>query len=133
MNADDLYGEILLDHYRNPRNKACLDHIPDSMAHENPSCGDSLKLEVTVDEAGKVERVSFDGRGCAISTASASIMTETVRGACVSDARALAERFILVMRGESPPESLGGSVELEAFKGVIQFPVRALLAGLPGP
>ena len=72
---DDLYQEIVLDHYRSPRNKAKLDNVPESMAHENPSCGDSIKLEVVVEDSGKVARVRFDGRGCAISTASASLMT----------------------------------------------------------
>jgi nitrogen fixation NifU-like protein len=131
MDMEDLYQEIILDHYRRPRNKVPLDHIPDSLAHENPLCGDSLKLQVIIDGTGAVETVKFDGKGCAISTASASIMTGLVRGKSVDEARALAERFIRVLRGEDPPESLDSLDELAAFKGVIRFPVRVKCATLP--
>jgi nitrogen fixation NifU-like protein len=130
MDFADLYQEIILDHYRKPRNAAVLDHIPDTMAHENPACGDSLKLEVVVDASGIVERVRFDGKGCAISTASASIMTEQVRGRSVEQARGLAEKFIHTLRGEKPAETLDSLDELVAFKGVISFPVRVKCATL---
>ena len=60
---DDLYQEIVMDHYRSPRNAAKLDHIPQSMAHENPTCGDSLKLEVVVGKDARLEQVRFDGKG----------------------------------------------------------------------
>ena len=75
MAFDDLYQEIILDHYRNPRNAESLDHVSEENVHENPTCGDSVKLEVLVDSEGKVERVRFDGNGCAISVASASMMS----------------------------------------------------------
>ncbi len=143
MNAfDDLYQEIVLDHYRSPRNKARLDHVPESMIHENPSCGDSIKLEVTVGSDGKLQGVRFDGRGCAISTASASLMTEKIMGLPVSEARALADSFIKSLRGDGPLEALDEMGDLAAFKGVSQFPVRvkcatlawhALLLSLPKP
>ena len=127
---DDLYQEIVLDHYRSPRNKARLDHVPESMAHENPSCGDSIKLEVVLDGEGKVEGVRFDGRGCAISTASASLMTEKLRGLSVPQARALADTFIKALRGDEPVEELDGMGDLAAFKGVAKFPVRVKCATL---
>jgi nitrogen fixation protein NifU and related proteins len=127
---DDLYQEIVLDHYRSPRNKAPLDHVPESMVHENPSCGDSIKLEVTLDDDGKLRSVRFDGRGCAISTASASLMTEKLKGLSVSEARSLAESFIGSLRGESPLETLDAMGDLAAFKGVSQFPVRVKCATL---
>ena len=138
---DDLYQEIVMDHYRSPRNAARLDHIPQSMAHENPTCGDSLKLEVVIDKDARLSQVRFDGRGCAISTASASLMTETVKGLSVSEARNLADTFIRALRGEAPVETLDELGDLVAFKGLTSFPVRvkcatlawhALLVSLPG-
>jgi nitrogen fixation NifU-like protein len=127
---DDLYQEIVLDHYRTPRNKAKLDNVPESMIHENPSCGDSIKLEVTVDDSGRLTGVRFDGRGCAISTASASLMTEKLKGLTVEEARAMATRFIRSLRGDDPVEALDGMGDLVAFKGVAQFPVRVKCATL---
>ncbi|HET6484864.1 MAG TPA: SUF system NifU family Fe-S cluster assembly protein [Spirochaetia bacterium] len=139
---EDLYQEIVLDHYRSPRGKATLDHIPQSMVHENPTCGDSLKLEVVMDPAGKVDHVLFDGKGCAISTASASLMTEAVKGLSVKEARERADAFIAALRGQAPLETLEEMGDLAAFKGVASFPVRvkcatlawhALLVTLPNP
>ncbi len=131
MNSfDDLYQEIVLDHYRSPRNKARLDHVPESMVHENPSCGDSIKLEVMVGSDGKLRSLRFDGRGCAISTASASLMTEKLTGLPVSEARRLADTFIGSLRGDGPLEALDDMGDLAAFKGVSQFPVRVKCATL---
>jgi nitrogen fixation NifU-like protein len=138
---DELYQEIVMDHYRSPRNAARLDHIPQTMAHENPTCGDSLKLEVVVGADGLIQRVLFDGRGCAISTASASLMTEAVKGLSVAEARERASSFIKALRGDIPADTLDGMGDLAAFKGIASFPVRvkcatlawhALLVSLPG-
>ncbi|MGD0724944.1 MAG: Fe-S cluster assembly sulfur transfer protein SufU [Spirochaetia bacterium] len=138
---DELYQEIIMDHYRTPRNTARLDHIPQTLAHENPTCGDSLKLEVVMGDGEKLERVRFEGKGCAISTASASLMTEQVRGLSVAEARKLAGSFIRALRGEEPVDVLDGMGDLVAFKGLSSFPVRvkcatlawhALLVTLPG-
>jgi nitrogen fixation NifU-like protein len=126
---EDLYREIILDHYRHPRNAAHLDDVPEEMVHENPSCGDALKLEVR-HEDGVVASARFEGRGCAISMASASMMTELVRGRPVEEARALADAFIRVMRGEEPPERLEEWGDLAALGGVIQFPLRVKCATL---
>ncbi len=127
---DELYQEIIMDHYRSPRGAAKLDHIPQSMAHENPTCGDSIKLELTVGDSGRVEQVRFDGKGCAISTASASLMTETMRGLSVADARARADTFIKALRGEIPADVLDSMGDLAAFKGLASFPVRVKCATL---
>jgi nitrogen fixation protein NifU and related proteins len=127
---DDLYQEIVLEHYRSPRNKARLDNVPESMVHENPSCGDSIKLEVIVDDSGRLTAVRFDGRGCAISTASASLMTEKLKGLTVEDARAMANSFVRSLRGDDSVEALDAMGDLVAFKGVAQFPVRVKCATL---
>lgn len=127
---DDLYQEIVMDHYRSPRGAARLDHVPNSRAHENPTCGDSLKLEVVVGADGLIERVLFDGKGCAISTASASLMTESVRGLSVAEARERASSFIKALRGDIPADTLDGMGDLAAFKGIASFPVRVKCATL---
>ena len=119
-----------MDHYRSPRGAARLDHVPNSMAHENPTCGDSLKLEVVVGADGLIERVLFDGKGCAISTASASLMTESVKGLTVAAARERASSFIRALRGDVPPETLDQMGDLAAFKGIASFPVRVKCATL---
>ncbi len=143
MALEDLYREIILDHAKNPRNSAVLDHIPDTLAHENPSCGDTLKLEVTLDEAGTtIRRIRVQCRGCSISTASASIMSELETGRSVAEARQLARDFISGLRGGDPagggqPAASGEGAgpldtidELAAFKGVMRFPVRVKCATL---
>ena len=127
---DDLYQEIIMDHYRSPRGAAKLDNIPQAMAHENPTCGDSIKLEVLVGDGGLVDRVRFDGHGCAISTASASLMTESLAGLPVTDARERANTFIKALRGEVPVSVLDSMGDLAAFKGLATFPVRVKCATL---
>jgi nitrogen fixation protein NifU and related proteins len=127
---DDLYQEIIMDHYRSPRGAAKLDNIPQAMAHENPTCGDSIKLEVVVGEGDVLERVRFDGHGCAISTASASLMTESLGGLSVTDARERANTFIKALRGEIPVSVLDSMGDLAAFKGLATFPVRVKCATL---
>ena len=130
MAFDDLYQEIILDHYRNPRNSAQLDHISEDKVHENPTCGDSLKLEVHVNEEGIVEKVHFDGKGCAISMASASMMTELLSGKTLDQVKKIIESFTKTMRGESDPELLTEWGEVAALQGVIQFPLRVKCATL---
>jgi nitrogen fixation protein NifU and related proteins len=127
---DDLYQEIIMDHYRSPRGAAKLDNIPQAMAHENPTCGDTIKLEVTVGDGGLVDRVRFDGHGCAISTASASLMTESLAGLPVTEARERANTFIKALRGEVPVSVLDSMGDLAAFKGLATFPVRVKCATL---
>jgi nitrogen fixation NifU-like protein len=95
--------------------------------HENPLCGDELALAVDVAN-GTVDDVAFDGHGCAISTASASMMTEAVEGLSPEDALELAENVRLMMHGQPPPEDLG---DLMALEGVSKFPVRVKCALLP--
>ncbi|HVE90903.1 MAG TPA: SUF system NifU family Fe-S cluster assembly protein [Actinomycetota bacterium] len=127
MSADDLYREIILDPYRSPRNTRRGVEGAIAVKHDNPLCGDELHLAVDVQSGGLAD-VAFDGRGCSISQASASMMTEAVRGMSVADALGLTETVRQMMHGEPPPEDLG---DLMALEGVAKFPVRvkcALLA-----
>ena len=131
MNAfDDLYQEIIMDHYRSPRGAARLDHLPDSLVMENPTCGDSIKLEVRKSEDGRIVEVRHEGQGCAISTASASLMTEFTRGFTIEEARQAAERFITTLRGEGDREALEEMGDLVALKGVAGLPARVKCATL---
>ena len=127
MSVDDLYREIILDHYRAPRNKRRGAEGAIAVKHDNPLCGDELHLAVDL-QGGELADIAFDGKGCSISQASASMMTEAVQGKSVKDALELAETVRLMMHGESPNEDLG---DLMALEGVAKFPVRvkcALLA-----
>ena len=129
MDFDELYQEIILDHYKHPRNKCDLSHIPDNHRHENPACGDSIKLEISLHN-GTVEQVRFDGEGCAISMASASMMSELLNGKSRQEVRALIDHFIEVMQGEGSQELLSEWGELASLSGVVQFPVRVKCATL---
>ena len=127
---DDLYMEIILDHYKSPRNKTDLSHLSDDQVHENPSCGDSVKLEVTMNEDGRIGSVHFDGHGCAISTASASLMTERLPGLTVNEARKFIASFLSVFRGETGGEVLEEWGDLAVLGGVTKFPMRVKCATL---
>jgi len=127
---DALYMEIILDHYKYPRNRADLSHIADEYLHENPSCGDSLKLELLVGRGGRIESLRFDGHGCAISTASASLMSERLIDKTPEQARELIDVFLKVLRGEESPNRLGEWGDLMALGGVTQFPLRVKCAAL---
>jgi nitrogen fixation NifU-like protein len=129
MAFDDLYQEIILDHYRNPRNSADLSHLSEENVHENPSCGDSVKILAVVKD-GKIEKLEFDGTGCAISVASASMMTEILTGKSVNEAKRIIKEFQAVMRGEADRSALDQWGELVALSGVIDFPLRVKCATL---
>jgi len=120
---DDLYHNIVLDHYRNPRNSADLSHIAEEEVHENPTCGDSVKIDVAMHN-GKIEKLVFDGRGCAISVASASMMTELLSGRSVDEARKIITDFMAIMRGNAERSALDEWGDLAALSGVIDFPLR---------
>jgi nitrogen fixation NifU-like protein len=125
---DDLYRDIIIDHYRNPRNRRHLDSP--TAAHEglNPLCGDEVTVEVRT-EGGALAQVAYTGSGCSISQSSASMMTEAVEGKSVPEARQVIERFTAMMRNDEgiDPETLG---DLEAMAGVRKFPVRIKCATL---
>ncbi|MPZ98146.1 MAG: SUF system NifU family Fe-S cluster assembly protein [Dehalococcoidia bacterium] len=125
---DDLYKDIILDHYRNPRNRGSLGAARTCFAEgANPLCGDQITIEVTLD-GDRIEQVQFDGQGCSISQASASMMTDYVKGKTVEEARGAAGAFQRMMTsGEPPEEDLG---DIEALSGVAKFPVRVKCASL---
>lgn len=129
MSMENLYQQIILDHYKNPRNFGEVIGCTSSVEHENPLCGDQIRVAVHVSD-GKIDDVKFSGKGCAISQASASMMTETVKGRPVEDAVRIVEQFRQMMRGEREFEALDEAGEMEALKGVMQFPVRIKCAVL---
>jgi nitrogen fixation protein NifU and related proteins len=123
-----LYQDIILDHNRRPRNHHSIITAQTAEGH-NPLCGDHLTVYVRI-EGGRIENASFTGSGCAISKASASVMTETVKGRTVIEAYDLFHRFAQMITGASDDagEDLG---TLSAFAGVRQFPIRVKCATLP--
>ncbi len=128
--ADDLYKEIILDHYRNTTNRRRLDPADFHEEGVNPSCGDDIELFLNTD-GETITEISYDGVGCSICTASADMLCEALSGAPLAAALALLEKFKgMLTRGENPEFSDEAS-DLEAMQGVRNFPVRikcALLA-----
>ena len=128
MALDDIYKEVILDHYKNPRNKREMPDAELSCSKNNPLCGDEITVFVHEDD-GKVLDVSFLGQGCSISQSSASMMTEAAAG----KTRAEVEEHIGAFRGmmagevESDEDAFG---ELVALKGVVKYPVRVKCAVL---
>ncbi|MFW5877298.1 MAG: Fe-S cluster assembly sulfur transfer protein SufU [Myxococcota bacterium] len=129
----ELYQEVILDHGRHPRNF----RFPEPSSHtgegHNPLCGDRITLKVRVDADGKIEDIGFQGSGCAISQASASTMTEAVKGHTIDEAKALFERFHDLVTGNVDPlevdlDALG---KLAVFQGVSVYPMRVKCATLP--
>ena len=124
----ELYQEVILDHNRRPRNFRVIDPATRAQEGYNPLCGDRLTLYVTVTE-GRITDVAFQGSGCAISKASASLMTEAVKGKSVDEARALFEQFHQMIT--SPPGTpLADLGKLSVLSGVRDFPTRVKCAGL---
>ena len=126
MELDELYQDILLDHFRHPRHFEPLKQDDVLVDEENPTCGDHLRLTARVEE-GKVADVRYDGKGCAISMASASMMTEQLIGLRVEAARAKIRSFVAILRGETEPD-LDAMGEAAALAGVRQFPLRVKCA-----
>ena len=124
---EDLYQEVILDHSRRPRNFHQMDDATRHVEGYNPLCGDKLKLFVKLD-GERVADISFVGAGCAISTASASLMTETVKGKSRQEAVNLMERFHDLLTTEKPRKADLG--KLEVFSGVREFPARVKCATL---
>jgi len=126
---DELYREVILDHYRNPHGATAVEHPTVEVEGHNPLCGDELHLHLDVAD-GKIRAVHIDARGCSISVASASMLAQQLEGASLHDAIELKKTFQAVMKGGEWPEGFDPG-DLEALEGVKNFPVRikcALLA-----
>jgi nitrogen fixation protein NifU and related proteins len=125
-----LYQEMILDHYRRPRNKGTLDNPDASVEMKNPLCGDEIELQVAFDGDG-IADLKFSGRGCSISQASASMMTQMVKGKSAAEIDVLRSQFRDLMLGDSSLAEDPQLGSLRALSGVARFPARvkcALLA-----
>jgi nitrogen fixation NifU-like protein len=122
LSLEELYKEVILDHYRAPRNKGRLDPHDVALERNNPLCGDEIELFLRFD-GDTVEGIAFEGKGCSISQASTSMMTETVKGLSAKNAGDLAESIKRMMAGEEDgdADALG---DLISLKGVVKYPVR---------
>jgi nitrogen fixation NifU-like protein len=125
---DDIYKEVILDHYKNPRNKRELPHAELTCSKNNPLCGDDITVFIH-EEGDTIADVAFQGQGCSISQSSASMMTEAVRGKSVEDAQALTKDFRDMMGGEHEPDE-DEFGDLVALKGVVKYPIRIKCAVL---
>ena len=134
MDLRELYQDIILDHGRHPRNFRKIEHPTHCAQGHNPLCGDRVTIYLTLDN-DRITDISFQGRGCAISTAAASLMTEILRGKTIADARALFAQFHARVTGGEPAEELAEPLaeemdRLEPLTGVRAYPARVKCATL---
>jgi nitrogen fixation NifU-like protein len=125
-----LYQEMILDHYRKPRNKGTMENADRTVAMRNPLCGDEVDLQVALSD-DKISDVKFTGRGCSISQASASMMTQLVKGKSAEEAEALRKKFRQMIMGDQSLAADPTLGSLRSLVGVSKFPARvkcALLA-----
>ena len=129
-NLDNLYRQVIMDHYKNPRNKGSLDEGNLTVDMNNPTCGDRIHLTLKVED-GIVTDVKFDGEGCSISMSSASMMTQAIKGKDVETAMKLSSIFSDMMQGKEveidDDLDLG---DIESLQGVAKFPARIKCATL---
>ena len=129
MDLRTLYRQVIMDHYKNPKNKGLKNTDPYHLVHlTNPSCGDDLRVEIIVNN-GIVEAVRQDGKGCSICLSSASVMSDLLKGKTVNEAENLIEDFYSMVKGEDvkDEEALGEAI---AYAGVREFPARIKCATL---
>jgi len=130
---EDLYREIILDHYKNPRNRGELDPPAVRAEGHNPLCGDEIQVYLQV-ENGVVSDVKISGQGCSISQSSASMMSAAIKGKSLDEVRALVSRFRHMMSIDEENDALADESvplgDLEALQGVVKFPVRIKCAVL---
>lgn len=127
MQLDDLYRRVIMDHYKNPRNRGELD--PESVVTinlNNPTCGDKISLQMQIED-NVVRNVKYFGEGCSISLSSASMMTDAIKGRTLQEALKTAENFSSLMKGE---HSVFEYEDIEALSGVTKFPARIKCATL---
>ncbi|ANF37994.1 iron-sulfur cluster assembly scaffold protein SufU [Bacillus velezensis] len=126
-NLDTLYRQVIMDHYKNPRNKGVLD---DSIVVDmnNPTCGDRIRLTMKLD-GNTVQEAKFEGEGCSISMASASMMTQAIKGKDIDTALSMSKIFSDMMQGKEYDDSIDLG-DIEALQGVSKFPARIKCATL---
>ena len=128
-NLDQLYRSVIMDHYKNPRNKGSLEEDSVTIDMNNPTCGDRIHLTLKVED-GIVKDAKFDGEGCSISMSSASMMTQIIKGKKVEEALELADIFSKMMLGEEFDVDKYDLGDVEALQGVAKFPARIKCATL---
>lgn len=126
----ELYQETILDHNRNPRNFRKIEHPQCHANGRNPLCGDRISVDVAL-EGDRISDIAFEGAGCAICTASASLMTQSIKGKTQDEAERLFESFHGMLTGKGEPEGAESLGKLAVFSGVREFPVRVKCATLP--
>jgi nitrogen fixation NifU-like protein len=126
MQLESLYQEIILDHYRNPHRAGLREPFDAEVHHVNPVCGDEVTLRVRLD-GNTVADVSYDAKGCSISQASTSVMTDLVVGRSLSEALAAGEEFLQLMKGETEADE-DRLEDAIAFSGVAKYPARVKCA-----
>ncbi|GMV03739.1 MAG: iron-sulfur cluster assembly scaffold protein NifU [Gemmatimonadota bacterium] len=124
---NSLYQQLILEHYRNPRNKAELPDKTVEIHMRNPTCGDEIRLQLKVED-GRIVDARFEGQGCSISQAAVSMMTQLIKGRAVDEADALAERFKEMMHGDAEATKDRSMGDLRSLAGVSKFPVRVKCA-----
>lgn len=128
-NLDQLYRSVIMDHYKNPRNKGEIEDDALTVDMNNPTCGDRIHLTLQVED-GIVKDAKFDGEGCSISMSSASMMTQLVKDKKVEEAVELADIFSKMMLGEDFDDEKYDLGDVEALQGVAKFPARIKCATL---
>ncbi len=124
---NELFQEIIRDHFKHPAYRAILH--PDAPVFENPSCGDQVKLQITL-QGNTIESCRFEGAGCSISMASADMMCGLLENKSIPEAQTIIEEFLQVMRGELPSSALEKYGDIQSLGGVAQLPVRVKCATL---
>jgi len=126
----ELYQEVILDHNKRPRNRGRLEDVTNEADGHNPLCGDAVHVTIHA-ENGKINEIAFDGQGCAISTASASLMTEAVKGKTIEEAEEIFREFQTMVTTPGSDEDHEDLGSLVALAGVREYPVRIKCATLP--
>ena len=124
---NSLYQQLILEHYKSPRNKGDLEDRTVEVHMANPVCGDEIRLQLRIDD-DVIQSAKFVGQGCSISQAAVSIMTTLLEGRSLSDAEGLADRFTAVMHGDEEAARDKALGDLRALQGVSKFPVRVKCA-----
>ncbi|WLV23894.1 SUF system NifU family Fe-S cluster assembly protein [Aciduricibacillus chroicocephali] len=128
-NLDTLYRQVIMDHYKTPRNKGALEDSSMTVDMNNPTCGDRIRIQLKIED-GVVKDAKFDGEGCSISLASASMMTQAIKGQKLDDALRMSQIFSDMMLGKELDAGGLDLGDIEALQGVSKFPARIKCATL---